>query len=254
MNIETAGRDDSARIARVARVLPYPATPDIAGLVAARLSAGDHRVRPAFSPVWVTAALLAIVIGLMTVPPVRAFVFELIGIGAVRIGIGDLSGSLEFPPEQLLPIERALTGATSLRDARARTGHALPLPVRPGDLGAPDIVYQETLVDGWAVFMLWTAPGEPGRARMSLAVIRSSSTVGKTNPDEIIETTVLGRRAVWTRGPHALMLPIAGADWSPAQILVEANVLIWESDGVTWRLESGLGIEEMRRIAESIAQ
>jgi hypothetical protein len=154
----------------------------------------------------------------------------------------------------MLPIERALTGATSLREARARTGHALPLPAWPEGLGAPDAVYHETLTDGWAVFMLWTAPGQPDSARMSLAVIRTSSALGKTNPAEIVETTVHGKRAVWTRGPHALMLPIAGADWSPAQILVEANVLIWESDGETWRLESGLGIEEMRRIAESIAQ
>ena len=252
MNAEIEIDAASVKILRLARELRYPPTPDIAGRVASRLTTGVAHRRAGLSPVWAAVIVLGIFGALMAVPPVRAFVFEFIGIGAIRIETGGRLGSLEFPPAETVSLQAVLSAPTSLADARRRTGHALPLPSYPEDLAEPDLVYHEPLVDGWAVFMLWSSTAGNGRVRLSLAAIRSSTATSKTNPAEIVETTVDGQRAVWASGPHMLMLPVAGGDWVSAQILVEGNVLIWESGDVTWRLESGLDIEAMRRIAESI--
>lgn len=34
--------------------------------------------------------------------------------------------------------------------------------------------------------------------------------------------------------------------------LIEGNVLVWEQDGITYRLESALPLEEAVRVAESL--
>jgi len=253
MSTDTAEAPRSRRIVRLARELPYPSTPDVAGQVAARLAAGDSG-QQGLAWASVAAAILVIVGGLMAVPPVRAVVFEIIGIGAVRIETRERAGSLEFPPAATIPLETIVDERTTLAAARERTGHALPLPAFPDGVGEPDAVYYQALVDGWAVFMLWTAADVPDRARMSLVAISSGTAVGKTTPTDLVETTVHGERALWVRGPHRLMLPVGGNARTSAQMLVESPVLIWESAGVTWRLESQLPMDEMRKIAESMAQ
>ena len=252
MKSDTAESEASRRIVRLARRLPYPSTPDIAGQVAAQVTQGDKAWRPAAAPAWVVATILVIVVGLLAVPPVRAVVFELIGIGAVRIETRERVGSLEFPAAATIPLATVAGQRTTLAEARERAGHALPLPVYPSGVGEPDAVYYQGLVDGWAVFMVWTLPDAPDRARMSLVAIRSGATAGKSSPAELVETNVHGERALWMSGPHTLMLPVGADAWIPAEILVESPVLIWEADGVTWRLESQLPLGDMRRIAESM--
>jgi hypothetical protein len=240
------------RIARLARGLPYPATPDLAGQVSARLVNGGSRFRPLSVPLWLAATIVLFVGGMLAVPPVRAFVFELIGIGAVRFETGEAGASPERQPVATVGLAALPSDRISLSEARELTGQPLALPTWPDGIGDPDAVLHLNLVDGWVAFMLWTAPEARDRARFSLAAIRTSAAVGKSNPDAIVQTTVHGQPALWTRGAHTLMLPLAVDDWVPASILVDANVLIWESGDITWRLESGLGLEDMRRIAESI--
>jgi hypothetical protein len=64
----------------------------------------------------------------------------------------------------------------------------------------------------------------------------------------VTETTVSGQTAFWVEGVSALtMLGPGGAEsrWS-------GNVLIWESNGVGYRFESALSLDEALAIAESL--
>jgi hypothetical protein len=64
----------------------------------------------------------------------------------------------------------------------------------------------------------------------------------------VTETTVSGQTAFWVEGVSSLtMLGPAGAEsrWT-------GNVLIWESDGVGFRFESALSMDEALAIAESL--
>jgi hypothetical protein len=65
----------------------------------------------------------------------------------------------------------------------------------------------------------------------------------------IEETEVNGQRAVWTVGPYPLISRNGDVELTR---MVEGHVLIWESDGVTYRLETGLSLEETLKIAESL--
>ena len=99
-------------------------------------------------------------------------------------------------------------------------------------------------------FPVWTLPEQPDAARLSLHAIEPGSwTVEKVKPLFIQETTVNGQPAVWAAGPYIVRL--LNGDLHIRRIIV-GNVLIWTEDGITYRLETDLPIEEAVRIAESL--
>jgi hypothetical protein len=56
---------------------------------------------------------------------------------------------------------------------------------------------------------------------------------------------------LWSEGPHV----ITTVDESGRRIeetRLAGNVLMWESDGVTHRIETAVGLEETLRMAESV--
>ena len=67
------------------------------------------------------------------------------------------------------------------------------------------------------------------------------------------ETTVDGERALWVRGPHLLQFreKNGNVDYDTRR-LVNGNVLIWQEDTLTYRLETDLPLEEAVRVAESL--
>jgi hypothetical protein len=71
----------------------------------------------------------------------------------------------------------------------------------------------------------------------------------KFDPQVIQETTVDGRYALWVEGPYVLELTDRNY---VERYLLEGGTLVWEADGVTYRLETRLTLEEAIRIAESL--
>jgi hypothetical protein len=94
-------------------------------------------------------------------------------------------------------------------------------------------------------------PQQPERVRMSLHFIPEESwAIKKMGPRTIRETTVNGQYAIWAEGPYPLILRGTG---SPEHVrLVDGYVLIWDRDGITYRLESNLSMEEAIKAAESL--
>jgi hypothetical protein len=63
---------------------------------------------------------------------------------------------------------------------------------------------------------------------------------------------VAGREAAWTQGPYVLAYQHPLGEELDMRRLVEGNVLIWFENGLTYRLESDLSLEETVRVAESL--
>jgi len=85
---------------------------------------------------------------------------------------------------------------------------------------------------------------------MSLHFIPLGSwAIDKAEPRVIEETNVNGQRAIWATGPYPLRLYNGDLDF---RRLIDGQVLIWAEGDITYRLETGLSLEEALKIAESL--
>jgi hypothetical protein len=141
-----------------------------------------------------------------------------------------------------------IAGETTLEAAQAGVPFPVRLPAYPADLGQPDRVFLQQ--DGPMVILAWTDPADPQKARLSLHQIGPGSIMlGKFEPRVIRETQVNGKYAVWAQGPYLVHLT---NNYYHYRRTVEGNTLIWEENGITYRLESDLSLEETIKIAESL--
>ena len=100
------------------------------------------------------------------------------------------------------------------------------------------------------LILVWLDPKQPDRIKMSLHMIEQGSwSIEKLQPTVIEETTVNGRRAVWTVGEYPLIMQNNDIQFVR---LITGNVLIWEENKITYRLETDLDLDEAVRIAESL--
>jgi hypothetical protein len=257
MKMENSAKDTwELRLHETAAGFVYPPTPDIASRIT-QSTTRQRITQPAtvYRPIRLVAGALAVIILLiglaLAIPPVRAAVFEFFQIGAVGFLVGD-------EPEMAEPVSGPflldLAGATTLAEAANQVDFDLRLPAYPADLGPPDQVFLQELADPAAgdrvVILVWLDPSQPDKALLSLYQINLPFYGIKQASIEILqETSVADQPAFWVQGPHQIQL--AGGDHQD-WFFVDGNVLIWTEGDLTYRLESGLSIEEARRIAESL--
>jgi hypothetical protein len=190
----------------------------------------------------------------LAVPETRAFVLEVLRIGAVRIFFVEPTPTLPpTPPPDGMPYASVLDlpGATTLADAQARLGQAILLPTHPSDLGAPDHIYVQRL-GGMVVTLAWMEHDDRTQVRLVMQILDSDAVASKYFPWENANqefTTVNGRHAIWLAEVHQIYFYSADGEVSR---LVDKNVLAWEREGLTYRLETDLPLDEARRIAESL--
>jgi hypothetical protein len=218
-----------------------------------------RRVSPARWLGW-AALLLLMLAGLLAVPQVRAGLLEVLRIGAVRILLVEPTPTASTSgqaPVTATPLSRTaalgLVGETTLEEAQREAGFSVRLPTYPADLGPPDQVFLQDL-DGAVVVLVWLDPANPREVRLSLHQLANTTFAEKGEPESIERTTVHGRPAIWSEGPYVLQFRRADGTYMGLQRLVTGNVLIWQEEegGVTYRLETGLPLDEARRIAESL--
>ncbi len=237
-----------AHVQATARQFRYPPTPRFAGRTRAPIAP-----RPVRRRVWVLAATVLIVGSLLAVPPVQAALRAWLHIGTIEFVSPAPTASAPAtpvaPPSALLN----LVGETTLDAARTQVSFPIPLPTYPADLGAPDHVYVQDL-NGPAVILVWLDPQDPGKVRLSLHALSSGAFAQKIVGERLVdEVTVNGENAAWVRGEHVLQLrDNNGASSYGMRRLVSGNVLIWETNEVTYRLETDQPLDEAVRIAESL--
>lgn len=250
--LETFIRQQSGRF-------PYPPTPDLASRVQREIAPALARVQPDRRRLaWAVAALLlALSLVALSVPPVRAAIFEFFQIGAIRVFSGDtLNEPSTTPvlPPATHPFPPDLVGETTLVAAAEETGLDLLLPAYPAGIGPPDHVFVQD-VGAPMVILAWVDPVDPDLVSLSLFFIGSTETPLGTKFEvrQTEETTVKGQPALWVSGNHMLQFEAdPGQDSMRMTRLVGTHTLIWQADGVTYRLEADLPLPELVRIAESL--
>jgi hypothetical protein len=210
--------------------------------------------------------ILALLLALFSVPPLRAAVLEVLQLGAVRIFLSEPTPTVSSPatttplsartpvttPPSPPPTPSAdllnLAGETTLAEAQAQVDFPIRLPTEPLDLGSPDKVYLQDL-NGPVVILVWLDPDQPERVRLSLHQFGPNTLAGKGAPQTLQETTVHDHPALWVSGPH--LLQVRGQEYDLIR-LVEGKVLIWVEGDLTYRLETEGSLEEAVRMAESL--
>lgn len=169
-------------------------------------------------------------------PAVRAAVLDFLRIGGVELqnAPAPVTPSLDPP----LPGERDVT----LAEARA----AVDFPLRvPTGLGPPGAV---RLIDGDRV------------VTMAFGAVRVDQFDGGldqmftkfTTAEDIHHVTVDGGPAVWVDRPHPVLYTDRDGNLREETARLAGTTLIWEADGVTYRVEGDLTEREAIAIAESI--
>jgi hypothetical protein len=152
----------------------------------------------------------------------------------------------------------------TLEEAQAAVRYRIEVPT-PASLGEPDEVYLRTLPDGnrMVSFVYLPAPGLPetletgvGALLMQFEARENVEYLGKqvSEGNAWFDVDVNGHKAVWIAGSHNLtLLPDPSRGCCEPLSRTAGNVLLWEQDGLTFRLESSLSREEAIAIAESVA-
>ena len=278
------------RLIAAGRAFPYPSTPDIASAVSRRLRALPARqpTRPSVRRVaWALVVVIALLAGLLAVPPVRAQVLEFLQIGVIRIFLTQPTTTATFSPaltpESVVIISPGtpdvsqmpiititaiapsltphpsptplasllnLTGETTLSKAQAQADFSIRLPAYPPDLGIPDHVFLQDM-RGQVLVLVWLDPADDTKVRISLHqyIGRENITGYKYMPLVVQEISVNGQPAVWAEGPY--LLELTNGDYQLVR-LIEGHVLIWAEGDVTYRLETDLPLVEALHIAESL--
>lgn len=274
-------------VEQVARRFEYPPTPPIAGRrttddrpqpEAGRSATSVNRRsgrRPSGRRPTLALLLLALALAVaaLAAPPTRAALLALFArVGAITIFVDDAAPTpmvTVAPPPTALPVATTdatpvPTGAATPVASPSAVPHALLLldlgpAVSPGEaarhvgfalrapaaLSAPDEVYVHP-ADLPAVTLVW----RDGDAALTLTEIGVGEFANKLVYQGGVEaTTVNGRPAYWLPGPHVLQL-LEG--WESNGPLIASNVLIWARDGITYRLEGDLTLDEAVALAESL--
>jgi hypothetical protein len=216
----------------------YPATPSMRSAVPRRALWSRRRV------------LVLATIGLLAALALAAAARFAIGAIEIRVQPG-VTPSASLPPVE----PDALGDPVPAREAFALAGFEPSLPSGP----APDEVYVvDTLFGDPGLLMAWrpsaTYPALPGTdwGLVLMAFQGDEETVVKTVQafEDVHEASVNGASASWIPVPHVLEIE---TERGSRTFSVRGNVLIWEVDGITYRLETSLDRASALEIARSIA-
>jgi len=234
--------------------LAFPETPPLAASVTSRLLServASRTPRP-FPGValWTRRRTLALAVaGLLLVG--GAAVAGRLAIGAVGVRIVQRSPSVEPSTN-----EAAFGRPVSLAEATDLLGF---VPAYPARLGVPDDVRIAQAWSGTHVVVLAWRPA-PGEDRPIPGLPWSTLLMQLPGEDELAIKEVLGGGAVepakvnrsealWIAGAHDLILRTPEGE---RRFLVVSNTLVWQHDGITYRLETGLSKPDARALAETM--
>ncbi len=242
----------------------WPATPDLAAAVSARLDTAPPRRRalPSFSAGWrarlaAVAAVLALLAGgtLAASPEARSTVLRWLGLESVEIERGTPSAT----PGPRSTLGRTLGLGTPVTLEAARRER---LVVRvPEALGDPDAVYITTLPEGTRAASLVYAPRDdlPASGVSGVGLLVQSFPASATpfiektiHSGAVLERlTVDGAQAYWITQAHGFAFSSARGTGYEDQRLADRTLLV-EGDGVLLRIEGKISRERAVEIAKSI--
>jgi len=169
----------------------------------------------------------------IVVPDIRAAVISILQFGAVTIYLDGRDA--EGAPLNLDDV----AGTTTLASAQDAVSFDILLPLD----NPPDYVF---LQGRNMVILVWVSDGVVEAALYQVTgedwqIIKSA--------EAIVETDINQTPAFWVNTRHPVQFIKEGTLWTS---FVRGNVLGWEQNGVTYRLEISTSLEEAREFAESL--
>src|SRR6266542_1467500 len=254
-------RELESTLADLGERLAYPRPTRLADAVRVRLRAPRSRrwwdalrsPRYASVPILATLAVLAVAV-LVVVPDARAAANEFLR----------LRGIVIFQAPAIATPRASFAGAlVTLDEARRGADFTVRAPTDPR-LGAPDEVYLGKSPNGThdvVTLVYGSRTGIPvsREAAVSALVVEFRGRIDETlfakvaaAGTRIEDVTVNGGKGFWIEGePHLFFYrDEAGNVWNET-LRLAGNTLLWEQDGVTFRLEEQVSREEALRIAAS---
>jgi hypothetical protein len=242
----------ASALAALSSELAYPATPSMRSAVTARLE--NERAagaRPAFPgrALWSRRRVLVLAtIGLLAALALAAAARFAIGAIEIRVQHG-VTPSASLPPVE----PDALGDPVPAREAFALAGFEPFLPSGP----APDEAYivdspfgDPGLVLAWRPSAMYPALPGTDWGLVLIAFQGDDETIIKSVQafEDVHAARVGGAPAAWIPVPHVLELE---TERGFQTFSVRGNVLIWEVDDVTYRLETSLDRAQAVALAES---
>ncbi|MEX2424399.1 MAG: hypothetical protein WD990_10510 [Acidimicrobiia bacterium] len=224
-------------------------TAEVSAEVLRRIAQRDHAPRPVRG--WVAAAVAAAAVVLvMAIPAGRGAIADLLGVVGIEVEWTD-----RLPPAGAFD-ELDLGRAVSLEDVSVGFPILVPGTDPPGP---PDRVYldDERVATVWGVTSELPAVVDTEIGLLHLQFVGSLDeallTKQVAQDAEMRNVSVRGRSGLWIEdGPHVVAyLDRDGVELSETTRLA-GNVLMWEEDGVTHRIESSLSLEDTLDIAERL--
>lgn len=208
----------------------------------------------------IAAACLLLVAAFSLLSPVRdaaAAVLELVGIDIQQAESG------RMPPAPSPPVNGELGRQIPLDAIATQAGFTVPEP-RIGALGDPDQAYLLDGGDHQVVTLVWHRRDEiPVASASGASALLSVFHGGPTQPEFLKKILFQGSRAhqvmvndqlgVFVEGPQTVIYQSSDREVEEAQSRLSANSLIWQQDGLTFRLESELGKGASLAIARSVS-
>ena len=228
--------------------LDWPST-DVSADVLRRVSQPGRQPRPQRR--WMPAAIaVTAVVLVMALPAGRGVIADLLGV----VGI-EIEWTASLPATRPFD-ELELGGAVSLEEVQV----GFPILVPEADPpGPPDRVY----VDDGRVATVWATSSalpavvdtEIGMLHLQFAATLDEAllTKGAGRETKVRGVSVRGGFGIWIEdGPHVVSYVDGDGRERTETTRLAANVLMWEEDGVTHRIESSLSLEATLAIAESL--
>jgi hypothetical protein len=226
--------------------LDVPAPPDMVDDVLARL---DEPVEaPRWGPVHriaaaVVAALLVLATAMAVSPTVRAAVYDLFRIGGVEIHENE-----KPPVTPSVSVDPPLAGQRDVTLAEARREADFPLRL-PTTLDPPVTV---RLIEGARVVSMAFGSAH-GQVRVDQFDGGLDPMFTKfTNADDMHRVFVQGVPGVWVDRPHPVFYTDETGRMREETARLSGSSLIWEKDGITYRVEGDLTQAQAVDIAESL--
>jgi hypothetical protein len=265
-----------AALRTLGAAIAYPPSPDLAADVRQRIAAPPRPPRSgAFRAGWFAspatrrrfglalALLLILALLLGAIPPVRKGVARRLGLANVAIVNVTAVPTPTIVATQAPDAFRAALGTrTTVTGAQSRLPFTIQIPGLP-ETGAPDEVYIQTPPPGGRVSLVYSARADlPAIAGTNVGLLvqefRGGIPAGlfqKGVPAGVVvePVRISGVQGYWIAGGlRAFAYTDANGTFQYEDVRSAGNTLLWERDGVVYRLESSLPKDDAVRIAVSM--
>ncbi len=187
----------------------------------------------------ITAIVLVVGLVAIAIPDIRAAILDALQIGNVTIYLDSLGADNE--PLRLGDV----VGETDLETAQTMLKFDIVVPVDD----SPDRVYVQ---NEDMVIMVWLNGETIEKVLYQTRGLDWGTFKGIAS--DVTPVEVAGYYAVWVNVPHVVQFVYQEIIQEELTYFIDGNVLIWERDRITYRLETHLEMEDAIEYADSLFQ